>query len=59
MAGRNGWWCCCSGCWVFEDNFNRDQSTDIGGNWNEVEGDWGIIGSEIEGELIERYPYES
>src|SRR5690606_41656943 len=37
---------CCEdeggGCTILADNFNRDDSTDIGPEWDEVEGDWSI-----------------
>lgn len=33
--------CCCE-CFLFEDDFERDNSTDLGANWHEVVGDWGI-----------------
>lgn len=33
--------CCCE-CFVFEDAFDRSNSTYVGSNWNEVVGDWGI-----------------
>lgn len=42
---------CCCDCWFFFDNFFRDDSTNLGGNWNEVIGDWGIVGWE----LVENY----
>lgn len=35
--------CCCDkACFLFEDDFERDNSTDLGSDWNEVVGDWGI-----------------
>jgi hypothetical protein len=49
--------CCPCECWIFGDDFNRDQSTDLGANWNEVLGDWGIVVTGFEGELVEKYPY--
>lgn len=33
---------CCCGCFVFTDHFDREDSTDLGSNWNEIVGDWGI-----------------
>lgn len=33
MAG--GYPCCCGGCKIFSDNFNREPSTDLGPNWKE------------------------
>lgn len=40
--------CCCdSSCWYFADDFGdgtaRNNTTDLGANWNEETGDWGII----------------
>lgn len=47
--------CCCPGdvCWYFVDYFDRSISgtTDMGADWNEVVGDWGIIGYEC----VEKY----
>lgn len=41
--------CCCpQGCWFFFDDFGdgtaRNNTTDLGDNWNEEVGDWGISG---------------
>jgi hypothetical protein len=39
--------CCCEViCWYFSDHFDRSLSgtTDMGSDWNEVVGDWGIVG---------------
>lgn len=42
MADRR---CCCQeGCWVFSDDFNDPNSTDLGTSWYEDVGDWGISG---------------
>jgi hypothetical protein len=50
MGGRRR--CCCSGeCWQFEDDFNRSNSTDLGSNWNESAGNWGIE----DNQLVETY----
>lgn len=40
MGGRR---CCCQGCEVFTDDFNRTASTDLGGGWVEDSGDWEIV----------------
>ncbi len=37
----------CCGCKIFEDEFNRDDSTDLGLSWTEVAGDWGILDNEL------------
>lgn len=42
MAYEGGWWCCCKSCWHFDDEFDREDSTTIGGHWWEVDGDWEI-----------------
>lgn len=33
--------CCPCGCFTFFDDFNRADSTNLGSNWYEEEGDWG------------------
>lgn len=42
--------CCCGTptCWYFADDFDRSLSgtTDMGADWNEVVGDWGIVSNE-------------
>lgn len=45
--------CCCPGCWWFADNFDRfaGGTTDLGSNWNEVTGKWGLLAYE----LVENY----
>ena len=45
--------CCCrsADCWWFEDNFNQDNTTNLGTDWNEVTGDWGIE----DRHLVEKY----
>lgn len=50
MARRR---CCCKepGCWSFEDNFGETDTTDVGSDWNEVTGQWGIEDEE----LVEKY----
>jgi hypothetical protein len=53
MAGGNGRWCCCAGCWVFLDDFDRAASTDVTSNWHEEVGDWETLGDSIEGWLHE------
>lgn len=42
---------CCCGCFTFTDEFTRVDSTDVGENWNEVVGDWGIESDR----LVEKY----
>lgn len=37
--------CCCAECHVLLDEFDRSDSDDMGDNWNEVSGDWDILGS--------------
>jgi len=39
--------CCCVGCVIFEDDFNRADSTDIGSGWVEDSGDWEIDTNEL------------
>lgn len=34
--------CCCSECWKFLDYFYRDDSTNLGSDWLELDGDWEI-----------------
>ncbi len=36
--------CCPCNCFVFADNFNRADSTDVGAAWHEEDGDWAISG---------------
>lgn len=36
--------CCCGECWIRTDDFDRTASTDLGGKWHELEGDWGTYG---------------
>jgi hypothetical protein len=38
---RFGGVCCC--CRVLNDDFDRDNSTDLGNNWTEASGDWSIL----------------
>lgn len=50
IKARRGswWWCCCEeevppeDCIEYTDNFNRANSTDVGGDWTEQYGDWSI-----------------
>ncbi len=40
-----GWWCCCDtgDCIIFEDLFNRANSTNLGTDWEEIDADhWSI-----------------
>lgn len=50
--------CCCPDCWRFLDEFDREDSTELGDNWNESEGqangDWGIEDER----LVEKYGAE-
>lgn len=40
--------CCCQrGCTIFEDDFNRSDSTSLGSGWEEVSGDWQIVSGEL------------
>jgi len=34
--------CCVEGCIILQDDFDRDNSTDLGSQWTEVSGDWEI-----------------
>lgn len=34
--------CCCGACLEFEDHFYREDSTNLGADWDEVDGDWEI-----------------
>jgi hypothetical protein len=38
--------CACCGCRVFQDDFNRDDSTDVDG-WDELSGDWSIDSQQL------------
>lgn len=38
---------CCCNCEYFEDLFDRSDSTDLGGAWTEIDGDWEIAGGEL------------
>lgn len=41
--------CCCdnTGCFEVLDNFNRADGTDLGSDWNEAVGNWGISGFQL------------
>lgn len=39
--------CCAAGCGIFEDYFNRANSSDIGSDWTETTGDWSISGNKL------------
>ena len=45
------WWIRLKGglgeCWIFEDNFAKEDTTDLGSDWNEVAGEWGIEDEEL------------
>lgn len=47
MGGKHNKCCCDAGCVTFTDDFNRADSTSLGGNWNETAGDWGITSNEL------------
>lgn len=34
---------CCGSCIIFSDAFDRDDSTDLGLDWEEIDGDWEIL----------------
>ncbi len=38
--------CCCT-CMLFQDEFNRPDSANLGSDWNEVTGDWGILDEQL------------
>lgn len=41
--------CCCAGCIIEEDNFNRDNSTPaVGSKWEVVSGTWSITSNELQ-----------
>jgi hypothetical protein len=43
-----GWHpCCCDPCIIVEDDFDRDNSTDIGNKWSEESGDWEISSNSL------------
>jgi hypothetical protein len=42
-----GYPCCCKACEVLVDDFNRSDSTNIGGAWVEHSGDWEIDTNEL------------
>lgn len=39
--------CCTPNCVVESDDFNRADSTSIGGDWTEVSGDWEIVSNKL------------
>lgn len=41
--------CCCGGCDVLTDDFNRANNDDPGANWDEVGGDWDILDNQLNG----------
>ena len=51
--------CCCgAGCWIWSDDFDRIPialTSNIGSDWNEVVGEWGIRFVGIDGMLYEEY----
>lgn len=38
---------CCCPCWVWADNFNRSNSTNVGTDWTEEVGDWEILSNRL------------
>ena len=47
--------CCCYGCVYFYDYFDRAASSDLGSDWYEQAGSWGILRYGIDGVLVEQY----
>lgn len=45
MAGPG---CCCAECVIFEDGFDRDDSSSLGTNWTETSGEWEIVTNALE-----------
>jgi len=39
--------CCCPHCIVFQSAFDREDSTDLGSNWEEDSGKWEIVDEEL------------
>lgn len=39
--------CCCFGCIIESDDFNRTDSTNLGSKWSEITGDSEIVGNEL------------
>ncbi len=42
-----GWFPCCADCEIFTDDFNRSNSTNLGGDWTETAGDWSIASNQL------------
>jgi hypothetical protein len=38
--------CCCEACIIFEDLFNRSDSSTLGGSWVNIQGTWEISSNE-------------
>lgn len=38
---------CCQGCVIYSDDFQRDDDTDVGGLWDERDGDWEIDAGDL------------
>lgn len=49
MGWQNSPSCNCCGlvCVLFADDFDRSDSSSLGGNWTELVGDWEIVGNEM------------
>ena len=39
--------CCYPGCNIFDDSFTRGNSTNLGSDWTEVDGDWSISSNRL------------
>jgi hypothetical protein len=39
--------CCCVDCWIYRDLFDRADDTDLGADWDEVNGTWEIKDNEL------------
>lgn len=40
--------CCCdNNCYIFRDDFDRADSTDLGSDWEECSGDWEIVSEDL------------
>lgn len=39
--------CCCGECIIIYDDFDREDTTDLGPKWNETAGDWEIIDAHL------------
>lgn len=39
--------CCVADCWIYKDDFNRADDTDLGADWTEDSGSWAINGNTL------------